>query len=95
MVERYYSEDYGEWYDVRSFRVDYQTKGGGSWGNVDRVSIRTLATAKALAETHHAKRKALICQYGDERNIPEEAWYRYSNEMLEWQQRAAQEEAAA
>jgi hypothetical protein len=84
-VESRYSDEYCERYDVRSFDVDYQTKGGGSIGNVSRTSIRTLAKAKALAELHHAKLKALILEYGDTRAIPGEAWGQFSREMLEWQ----------
>ena len=83
-VESRYSDEYCERYHVRSFDVDYQTK-GGSIGNVSRTSIRTLAKAKALAELYHAKLKALILECGDARAIPSQAWGQFSDEMLEWQ----------
>jgi hypothetical protein len=57
----------------RFFDVRYRYKGGGEL-NISGFNIRTLANAKALAETHHAKRKALIDKYGSERAIPPEAW---------------------
>jgi hypothetical protein len=84
-VENYYSDGYCEQFEVRSFDVNYQTKGGGCYGNVSQTKIRTLAKAKALAELHHAKLKALILEYGHPPAIPSEAWSRFKDEMWDWQ----------
>jgi hypothetical protein len=72
-VEGHYSEQAYGWIEDRRHRVDYQTKGGGRIGNDDQTSIRTLEEAKALAEAHHQKHKALVDKYGDIRNVPYEA----------------------
>lgn len=88
-VESRYSDDYCQHFEVRSFSVDYQRKGGGGHGNVDQTSIRTLAKAKALAEFHHAKMKALIIEHGGELGIPETAWSQFMREMLGWQREHA------
>ncbi len=89
--ESYYSEEYGERYEVRRFNVDYQTKkGGGGKGNVDQTRIRTLAKAKALAEFHHAKLKALILEYGDTRAVPYQAWDQFKREKLEFERADSQ-----
>jgi hypothetical protein len=82
--ERYYSEDRCEWLDICKYRIDYRTKGGGTIGNVDRTAVRTLKSAKAIAEFDHEKRKELIRKYGA--RAPEEAWSKFNREMLEFQQ---------
>jgi len=84
--ESYYSAEYGERFEVRAYSVDYQFKGGGGIGNVDRSDIRTLEKAKALAELHHQKSKDLIRKYGDYKNVPWEAWSQFNRELLAWQQ---------
>jgi hypothetical protein len=84
-VESHYNNEYCERFEVRAFDVHYQTKGGGGRGNVDQTKIRTLAKAKALAEFHHARMKALILEYGDTRTIPDQAWSQFSREKLEFE----------
>jgi hypothetical protein len=84
--EGYCSEQTSEWVEVRAYEVEYQTRGGGTITNVSRTSIHTLPQAKALAELHHAKLRALINKYGTDRNIPEEAWRQFHDEMLTWQE---------
>ena len=90
-VERYYSEQDCGWYEVRRYDVDYQPKGAGR-GNIDQYPMRTLEKAKALAEFDHQKRKELVDRYGDDRNVPSEAWYQFSRERRAWQE-ARQESA--
>jgi hypothetical protein len=83
-VESYYSDDYGQRFDVRAFNVDYQPKGGGR-GNIDQVKIRTLKEAKALAELDHNLRAQLLQQYGDYDRIPQEAWGQLGRERRIYQ----------
>ena len=87
-IESYYSEYRCEYVEVRAFRVDYQTKGGGGIGNVSRTRIRTLEQAKRLAEFHHQKLKELINAYNGYRNVPSEAWSQFSRELLAWEEHA-------
>jgi hypothetical protein len=94
-VERRYSETFYEWFECRCYDVDYQIKGGGGRGNVNRVYIRTLEDAKALAQLDHDKQLELIRKYGGWDRIPGEAWYQFKNEMMEWQhQRLVAEQAS-
>jgi hypothetical protein len=84
----YFSEQTNGYVETRCFRVDYQMKGGGSYGNVSQTHIHTLDKAKQLAELHHQKHKELLSAHGDYRKVPYEAWSRISCELLEWQERA-------
>jgi hypothetical protein len=83
--ERCYSEHAGKTVEVRRFAVDYQTKGCCSISNLDQSSIRTLAKAKALAEFHHAKMKALVLEYGDMDAVPSKAWDQFGREKLKFE----------
>jgi len=85
-IERHYSEDWCEWFEVRSYDVHYRTKGGGATSNVSLVRLPTLAQAKAVAELDHAKMRALISKYGSDRDIPWEEWDRFKREMRAWQE---------
>jgi hypothetical protein len=84
-VESYYSDEYCQRFECRYFHVDYQTKGGGGWGNVSRIHPRTLEQAKALAEFDHHRRVELLSSYGD--RIPQEAWSRFNAELLAYEER--------
>jgi predicted trehalose synthase len=80
--EGYYSNQAEAWIKTARYSVDYQTKGGGGIGNVDQSEIHTLEAAKALAEAHHQKHKALIAEYGELCNVPDQAWSQFNREML-------------
>jgi hypothetical protein len=87
-IETYYSDEYCERFDVRSYHVDYQTKGGGGIGNISTYRIRRLEDAKALAELDHKLQKEIVLKYGElGRNIPSEAWSQLRREEEEWQKR--------
>jgi hypothetical protein len=75
----------GKGFWVRCYAVDYQT-GGGGLGNVSQCEHRTLQDAKAVAQFHHDQRRELIHRYSNQANIPSEAWYRFQEEKLAFEQ---------
>jgi hypothetical protein len=66
------------------YRVMF-SNGLGRSSHISTQPLHELKDAQTLAELHWQKRRQLICEYGDQRNVPRAAWKQFRADLRAWE----------